>query len=188
MQTTVTKSAQKVTQKQAATGKAKSGVAQGLRDLFIDELKDIYWAEKALTKAIPKMIKNATDEELSAALIGHLEVTKKQILRLEDVFAAIGEKTVAKKCEAMAGLLKEAEEIMESTKEGTVRDAGIISAGQKVEHYEIATYGTLLSFAKTLGEHDVTKMLKETLDEEKEADQKLSAIAESSINTEAIEG
>lgn len=187
MQTTVTKSAQKVMQKQAANGKAKSGVAQGLRDLFVDELKDIYWAEKALTKAIPKMIKNATDEELSEALTGHLEVTKNHVMRLEDVFAAIGEKAVAKKCEAMAGLVKEAEEIMESTKEGMVRDAGIISAGQKVEHYEIATYGTLCAFAKTLGEDDAAKMLQETLDEEKEADEKLSAIAESSINAAALE-
>jgi ferritin-like metal-binding protein YciE len=187
MQTTVTKSAQKVMQKQAGNGKAKSGVAQGLRDLFVDELKDIYWAEKALTKAIPKMIKNATDEELSEALTGHLEVTKNHVTRLEDVFAAIGEKAVAKKCEAMAGLVKEAEEIMESTKEGMVRDAGIISAGQKVEHYEIATYGTLCAFAKTLGEHDAAKMLQESLDEEKEADEKLSQIAESSINAEAME-
>jgi ferritin-like metal-binding protein YciE len=187
MQTTVTKSAQKVMQKQTANGKEKSGVAQGLRDLFVDELKDIYWAEKALTKAIPKMIKNATDEELSEALTGHLEVTKNHVTRLEDVFAAIGEKAVAKKCEAMAGLVKEAEEIMESTKEGMVRDAGIISAGQKVEHYEIATYGTLCAFAKTLGEHDAAKMLQETLDEEKEADEKLSQIAESSINADAVE-
>jgi ferritin-like metal-binding protein YciE len=187
MQTTATKSAQKVMQKQAAGGKSKSGVAQGLRDLFVDGLKDIYWAEKALTKAIPKMIKNATDEELSEALTGHLEVTKNHVIRLEDVFASIGEKAVAKKCEAMAGLVKEAEEIMESTREGMVRDAGIISAGQKVEHYEIATYGTLCAFAKTLGEHDAAKMLQETLDEEKEADEKLSAIAESSINAEAME-
>jgi ferritin-like metal-binding protein YciE len=186
MQTTVTNSTQKLKQKQADNGKAKFGVAEGLRSLFVDQLKDIYWAEKALTKAIPKMIKNATDEELSAALLGHLEVTKSHVTRLEDVFAAIGEKAAAKKCEAMAGLIKEAEEIIESTKEGVVRDAGIIAAGQKVEHYEIATYGTLCALAKTLTEHDAAKMLQETLDEEKEADEKLSVIAESFINADAL--
>ncbi len=186
METTATKSKQKETKKQDTNGNAKSDVAQGLRDLFVDELKDIYWTEKALTKSIPKMIKKATDEELTDALTDHLEVTKKHVMRLEDVFAAIGEKAVAKKCEAMAGLVKEAEEIMESTKEGVVRDAGIISAGQKVEHYEIAAYGTLCAFAKTLSEHNAAKMLQETLDEEKEADKKLSAIAESSINADAL--
>jgi len=158
--------------------------AQGLRDLFVDGLKDIYWAEKALTKALPKMIKNATEEELSTALTDHLEETKGHVTRLEEVFEAIGEKAVAKKCEAMAGLIKEAEEIMEESEEGVVRDAGIIMAGQKVEHYEIATYGTLSSFAKTLGEDEAVSLLEETLQEEKNADEKLSEIAEA-INVEA---
>jgi len=166
--------------------KAKSDVAQGLRDLFVDELKDIYWAEKELTKAIPKMIKNATDEELKNALTGHLEETKNQVTRLEEVFSAIGEKAAAKKCEAMAGLIKEAEEVMEGTEQGVVRDAGIISAGQKVEHYEIATYGTLASFAKTLGENEAVSLLEETLNEEKAADIKLSEISDS-INVDAVE-
>lgn len=167
--------------------KAKPDAAQGLRDLFVDELKDIYWAEKALTKAIPKMIKNATAPELAEALTGHLKVTKEHVTRLEEVFSSIGEKAEAKKCEAMTGLLKEAEEIMEGTEKGVVRDAGIILAGQKVEHYEIATYGTLSSFAKTLGENDAAKLLQKTLVDEKEADVKLSKIAESSINVEAAE-
>jgi len=167
--------------------KAKPDAAQGLRDLFVDGLKDIYWAEKALTKALPKMIKNATDEELIEALKGHLEVTKAQVTRIEEVFESIGEKARAKKCLAMGGLIKEGEEIMESTEVGVVRDAGIISAGQKVEHYEIATYGTLCSFAKTLGEDEAAGLLAETLDEEKEADIKLSEIAESNINIEAAD-
>ncbi len=186
MQTSTTKATQKAMQRQPEHDQEKNGVAQGLRDLFIAELKDIYWAEKILTKAIPKMIKKTTDGGLLKALTGHLEVTKKHVKRLEDVFAVIDEKAVAKKCEAMAGLVKEAEEIMESTEEGMVRDAGIISAAQKVEHYEIATYGTLCTFAKTLGEHDAAEILLETLNEEKEADEKLSEIAEMSINAKAI--
>jgi len=165
--------------------KSDSKVAQGLRDLFEDELKDIFWAEKALTRAIPKMAKNATSEELVDALNEHLEVTRGHVSRLEESFKILGKAARAKKCEAMAGLVKEAEEIMEDTEEGVVRDAGIISAGQKVEHYEIATYGTLCAFAKTLGEDEVASLLQQTLDEEKEADQKLTEIAESSINVEA---
>ena len=164
---------------------AKPGAAQGLRDLFEDELKDIYWAEKALTKAIPKMIKNSTSEELVTALKEHLAITEEQVTRLEQVFESVGTKAQAKKCEAMDGLIKEAEEIMESTEKGVVRDAGIISAGQKVEHYEIATYGTLSAFAKILGEDDAVSLLEETLNEEKEADEKLTEVAESSINIEA---
>lgn len=159
--------------------------SQGLRDLFEDELKDIYWAEKALTKAIPKMVKNATSEELVSALNDHLEVTKGHVERLEQTFEILGKAARAKKCEAMAGLVKEAEEIMEDTDEGVVRDAGIISAAQKVEHYEIASYGTLCAFAKTLGEDEIASLLQKTLNEEKEADETLTEIAESSINVEA---
>ncbi len=165
--------------------KNDSKSSQGLRDLFEDELKDIYWAEKALTKAIPKMVKNATTDELVDALNDHLEVTKGHVERLEEAFEVLGKAARAKKCEAMAGLIKEAEEIMEDTEEGVVRDAGIISAAQKVEHYEIASYGTLCAFAKTLGEDEVVSLLQKTLDEEKEADQTLTQIAESSINVEA---
>ncbi len=167
--------------------KAKSNAAEGLRDLFIDELKDIYWAEKALTKAIPKMAKNASSESLIKALKDHLAQTEQHVARVEKVFAAIGEKAVAKKCEAMDGLIKESKEIMESTEVGVVRDAGIISAGQKVEHYEIASYGTLCAFAKTLGENKAMDILLKTLQEEKDADAKLSEIAESAINMQAAE-
>ena len=177
-------SAKKTTSKKPA--EKKEDVAKGLKDLFIDELKDIYWAEKALTKALPKMVKNATSKKLVAALEDHLKVTKGQVDRVEQVFKAIGEKAQAKKCEAMAGLVKEAEEIMKSTAKGAVRDAGIISAGQKVEHYEIASYGTLVTFAKTIGQNKAATLLEQTLNEEKEADQTLTEIAEGSVNDNAV--
>jgi len=164
--------------------KSTSEKAQGLRDLFEDELKDIYWAEKELTNAIPKMIKNATSEELIEALTSHLKETKNQVDRLQQVFESVNVKAQEKKCEAMAGLVKEAIEIMESTAKGAVRDAGIISAGQKVEHYEIATYGTLASFARILGEDEAASLLEETLNEEKAADEKLSEISDA-INLDA---
>lgn len=167
--------------------KPSSEAATDLRKLFEDELKDIYWAEKALTKALPKMAKNATSEELKAALNDHLEVTQNQVTRLEEVFEVLGKKAQAKKCDAMEGLIKEGEGIMEDTKEGPVRDAGIISASQKVEHYEIASYGTLAAFANLLGEEEAAALLEETLSEEKEADTLLTSIAESSINLEANE-
>jgi ferritin-like metal-binding protein YciE len=158
-----------------------------LMKLFEDELKDIYWAEKALTKAIPKMIKNATSLELSDALKSHLEETTEQVSRLEQVFASIEKKAVAKKCEAMDGLVREAGEIMESCEKGPMRDAGIISAAQKVEHYEIATYGTLHQFAVTLGLSEAASLLEETLIEEKAADAKLTEVAVATINIEASE-
>lgn len=180
-----TKTNQNGTKSNSKTGEIENENAQGFRELFEDELKDIYWAEKALTKAIPKMIKNTTTEELATALEDHLEVTKGQVDRLEKVFRSLGKAARAKKCEAMDGLIKEAEEIMENTPEGVVRDAGIISAAQKVEHYEIATYGTLCAFAKTLGEDESMNLLQQTLDEEKEADETLTEIAESSVNLEA---
>jgi len=158
-----------------------------LMKLFEDELKDIYWAEKALTKAIPKMIKNATSEELIEALENHLAETEEQVSRCEQVFESIGKKATAKKCEAMAGLIKEAEEIMSNCEEGAMRDAGIISAGQKVEHYEIATYGTLRQFAETLGLEDAEALLALTLEEEKAADEKLTEVAVSAVNIQASE-
>lgn len=158
-----------------------------LMKLFEDELKDIYWAEKALTKAIPKMIKNATSEELIEALTSHLAETEIQVTRVEQVFESFGKKPEAVKCEAMTGLLKEAEEIMEECEEGSMCDAGIISAGQKVEHYEIATYGTLRQFAETLGLKEAVLLLETTLNEEKAADAKLTEVAVSSINVEAAE-
>ena len=162
-----------------------SEVVTGLRGLFIDGLKDIYWAEKALTKTLPKMIKNATSEELVTALTNHLADTEEQVTRLETVFSSIGEKAQAKKCEAMEGLIKEGSKIIENTAKGAVRDAGIIAAGQKVEHYEIATYGTLCAFAKILGKKEAAELLLETLNEEKKADDKLTEVAEESINLKA---
>ena len=158
-----------------------------LQKLFENELKDIYWAEKALTKALPKMIKNATSDELVSALQSHLKETETHVQKVEQVFETIGKKPVAKKCEAMAGLVKEAQEIMEDCEEGAMRDAGIITAGQKVEHYEIASYGTLRTFAKTLGFSDAVTLLDEILAQEKAADQKLTEIAETTINVEAAE-
>lgn len=170
------------------TVKAKSSAAEGLRELFVDSLKDIYWAEKALTKALPKMAKNATSQNLIDAINDHLKVTEGQVTRLEEVFAAVGEKATAKKCDAMEGLIKEGEGIMEETEIGAVRDAGIIAASQKIEHYEIATYGTLAAFAKTLGEDKAVALLVQTLNEEKEADVTLTEAAYSTINFDATEG
>jgi ferritin-like metal-binding protein YciE len=156
-----------------------------LNILFEEELKDIYWAEKALTKAIPKMIKNTTSEELKEALNKHLRETEEQVKRVEKIFERMGEKPVAQKCEAMDGLIKEGEELIEDTDKGPMRDAGIISAGQKIEHYEIASYGTLRQFAETIGLKDAAELLEQTLSEEKAADQKLSEVAINTINIEA---
>ena len=178
------------TQKEAPKNgaiKAKSNAASGLTELFEDGLKDIYWAEKALTKAIPLMAKNATSADLIEALTSHLTETEDQIIRLEKVFESIGKKATAKKCDAMEGLIEEGKGIMEETEVGVVRDAGIISAAQKIEHYEIATYGTLRQFAETLGFEEAAALLEETLDEEKGADKKLTEVAVNAINVEAAE-
>ena len=159
----------------------KGNAPEGLHEFFVDGLKDIYWAEKALTKAIPKMIKNATSPQLADALSNHLEETKGQVTRLEEVFISIEEKAVAKKCDAMEGLIKEAGGIMEETEEGPIRDAGIIAAGQKVEHYEIATYGTLAAYAGMLGLDKAQQLLEESLAEEKAADEKLTEVTRGAV-------
>lgn len=182
------KTADNKTSTPKGTVKPKASAAEGLRDLFVDSLKDIYWAEKALVKALPKMAKNATSQNLIDAINDHLEVTKGQVSRLEEVFASVGEKAVAKKCDAMDGLIKEGEGILEETEPGAVRDAGIIAASQKIEHYEIATYGTLAAFAKTLGEDEAVSLLVQTLNEEKEADVTLTEAAYNTINFDATEG
>ncbi|MBK6507082.1 MAG: ferritin-like domain-containing protein [Ignavibacteria bacterium] len=170
------------------TENSRSGMQSSqLMQLFVEELKDIYWAEKALTKAIPKMIKNATSEELIKALQNHLMETEEQVKRVEQVFEIIDKKAVAKKCEAMDGLMKEGEEIMKESEEGAMCDAGIISAAQKVEHYEIASYGTLRQFAETLGLDDAVELLEATLEEEKAADEKLTEVAVSAVNIEAAQ-
>lgn len=165
--------------------KAKSSAASGLTELFEDGLKDIYWAEKALTKALPTMAKNASSPKLVEALNKHLEETHEQIKRLEKVFELIDKKAVAKKCDAMEGLIEEGNGILEETEVGVVRDAGIIAACQKIEHYEIATYGTLRQFAETLDLTEVTSLLEETLKEEKAADKKLTVVAVTAINVKA---
>jgi len=166
-----------------STQKSQEGL---LEELFVDELKDIYWAEKHLLKALPKMAKAATSDTLRKAFTEHLAATQNHVNRLEKAFGLLGEKVQAKKCEAMAGLTKEGEGIIEDTEKGTVtRDVGLIMAAQKVEHYEIATYGSLAQLAKTLGKNDVAKLMVETLEEEREADQLLTNIAENNINVEA---
>ncbi|MDZ4707013.1 MAG: ferritin-like domain-containing protein [Saprospiraceae bacterium] len=164
----------------------KQGIAASqLTTLLEDGLKDMYWAEKALTKAIPKMIKNASSEELIDVLENHLDETRNQIGRMEQVFEIIGKKAVGKKCEAMEGLIKEGEGIMEDCEDGPMMDAGIIAASQKIEHYEIASYGTLRQFASTLGFSKAAKLLEATLKEEKSADESLSEVATSTINIQA---
>ena len=157
-----------------------------LEKFMVDSLKDMYWAEKHLTKALPKLEKAATSEELKQALQDHLTVTEEQIARLEQVFELMGKKPQAKKCEAMEGLSKEAESIVEETEAGTsTRDVGIIIACQKVEHYEIASYGGLTQLANTMGLTEVAELLGQTLQEEKETDELLSSIAENDINFQA---
>ncbi|MCW2119160.1 ferritin-like domain-containing protein [Flavobacterium sp. 7A] len=189
MKTTETKEKKTTAKTDAKKGtiRAKSDAASGLKELFIDSLKDIYWAEKALTKAIPKMAKNASDKKLIESLNNHLTETEEHVIRLEKVFDLIGKKATAKKCDAMAGLIEEGKSIMEETELGVVRDAGIIAASQKIEHYEIATYGTLRQFAATLGFSEAATLLEETLEEEKGADIKLTEIAVEAINIEAAE-
>lgn len=161
--------------------------ATELKDLFIDSLKDIYWAENALVGALPKMAGNASSAGLSGAILEHISITQNQVSRLEQVFDLLGEKAEGKKCEAMAGLLKEGDSILLETAPGAVRDAGIIAASQKIEHYEIATYGTLVAFAKAIGENDAAKLLTQTLAEEKEADCILNDVALNLVNIVATE-
>jgi ferritin-like metal-binding protein YciE len=159
-----------------------------LKKFFSSEVKDIYWAEKHLVKTIPKMQKASTSDELKNAFGEHLEVTKGHVTRLERVFELLGEKAQAKKCEAMEGITKEGESIIEDTEEGTAtRDVGLVLAAQKVEHYEISTYGGLAQIARTLGLKEVADILSTTLGEEKEADESLTSIAENHINYEAAE-
>ncbi|TWV99311.1 ferritin-like domain-containing protein [Chitinophaga pinensis] len=154
--------------------------------LFVDELKDIYWAEKNLVKALGKMQKAATSEELIDAISHHQEQTKEHVARLEQVFEIIGQAPKAKKCEAMEGLIAEGQEVVDDTEEDTaVRDAGIIICSQKIEHYEIAAYGSLRTLASKMGHDEVAQLLEQTLNEEKETDSLLTQIAESSVNEEA---
>jgi ferritin-like metal-binding protein YciE len=157
-----------------------------LEKFFEDALKDIYWAEKHLTKALPKMQKSATTDELKNAIEEHTAQTEEHVSRLEQVFELLGKKAQAKKCDAMEGLVKEGESVVEETEDGSMtRDVGIIVSAQKVEHYEIATYGSLAQLATTMGEDEVAEILNQTLEEEKETDKLLTQIAENNINWEA---
>lgn len=162
-----------------------------LKELFVDELKDIYYAEKLLLKALPKMRKACTSPGLAAAFEDHLTVTQNQISRIEQVFEMLDMPAKAKKCEAMEGLVKEANNLIDDLPKGTmVRDAGLIIGAQKIEHYEIAGYGSLVQLAKTMRQTDIADLLAQTLDEEKQADQTLTELAVSGINVgaEAEEG
>jgi ferritin-like metal-binding protein YciE len=158
-----------------------------LMEFFTDQLKDIYWAEKHLVTALGKMKKAATSGKLQTAFEDHQSMTENQVKRLEQVFEMLGKKATAKKCEAMEGLIKEGEEVIADTEKDTMtRDAALIVAAQKVEHYEIASYGSLVQLAKQLALLDVADVLVETLIEEKETDLNLTTIAESFINEEAV--
>jgi len=158
----------------------------GLKTLFKDELKDIYWAEKHLAKALPKFAKSATSDELRAAFEQHLSETENQIARLEQVFELLGTKAAGKKCEAMEGLVEEGKGMLEETEDGSMtRDAALISSAQKIEHYEIASYGTLRTLANTIGLKEAADLLSQTLEEEKSTDHKLTQIAENFVNQAA---
>lgn len=157
-----------------------------LFDLFLHELKDIYWAETHLAEKLPKMSEKATSEKLTKALKDHKKETDNHIKRLEKIFKSLDEKAKGITCEAMKGLLKEAEDILEDTESDTmVRDAGIIIASQKVEHYEIASYGALANLAKTIGISEAAGLLEDTLEEEKKADASLTKIAKNEVNEKA---
>lgn len=156
-----------------------------LRELYLDELRDLYDAENRLVKALPKLAKKAESRELRAGIEEHLEQTKGHVDRLREIFDALGEKPSGKRCAAMVGLLAEGDEMMEEDFETGVRDAALISAAQRVEHYEIAAYGCVRSWAGLLGEKEAENLLQQTLDEEKETDQKLTELSQA-INVEAV--
>jgi ferritin-like metal-binding protein YciE len=157
-----------------------------LRKLYVEELRDVYNAENQLLKALPKMAKGASSEELRQGFEDHLEETREHIERLEEIFKALDEKPTGKTCKAMKGLVEEGSEILKEDGEDSVLDAGIIAAAQKIEHYEIATYGTLRTWANLLGEDEAAELLQETLDEEGDTDKRLNELAEEIVNPEAL--
>jgi ferritin-like metal-binding protein YciE len=159
-----------------------------LRDLYVEELRDLYNAESQLVKALPKMARGAQTTDLRKAFEEHLRQTKGHVDRLEQIFDALDKSPKGKRCVGMEGLIEEGGEIMDKEGEDTVIDAGLIVSAQKVEHYEMAGYGSVCAFAKLLGESEALNLLMQTLDEEKQADEKLSQIAESTVNVEAAEG
>jgi len=156
-----------------------------LEELFLLELQDTYDAEKQLVKALPKMAKAASSDQLRQAFENHLQETERQVERLESVFDEMGQKAKSKTCEAMEGLVTEGKEMIDAKGDDATRDAGLIAAAQKVEHYEIASYGCLVTWAQQLGKANVAEMLRQTLNEEKEADRKLNELAESRLNQQA---
>ena len=158
-----------------------------LHDAFLDELRDTYDAEKQLTKALPKLVKAANSPVLREAFESHLEETRQQVERLEQVFASLDEKAQGKHCAGMAGIIEEGQSIMEEAFDEMTADACLIAAAQRVEHYEMAAYGTLVAWARVMGHTEAADLLEETLDEEKAADEKLSSLAEGGINQDAAE-
>jgi ferritin-like metal-binding protein YciE len=158
-----------------------------LHDLYIDELKDLYSAENQILKALPKMVKKASAQELKDAFSEHLEITRKQVERLDQIFGELGVNPKGKKCKAMEGLLEEGKEVLEEEGEPAVLDAALIAAAQRVEHYEMAGYGCVRTFARLLEYAGAEQLLQETLDEEAEADEKLTTLAETVINVRAEE-
>ena len=161
---------------------------ESLKELYVDELKDLYSAEKQLVKALPKMAKNASNPELKEAFTNHLQETEGHVERLEQIFEMLGERAGGKKCKGMEGLIEEAKELLEEDATEEVLDAGLISKAQHVEHYEIAGYGTVRTYARQLGLDDQAELLQETLDEEGKTDELLTQLAESSVNLEAEQG
>ena len=161
---------------------------ESLRDLYLEELKDVYNAEKQLLKALPRMARAATHDELRTAFEDHLNVTEEQVRRLETIFDDLGKPARGKKCMGMEGLIAEGKEMMEEDMEPEVLDAALISAAQRVEHYEIAAYGTLRTYARQLGFDNHAELLQQTLNEEGEADKLLTQIAESAVNLDAEVG
>jgi len=181
----------------SASSRNKSEISQGgeggqmnndLHELFLDELADVYSAEQQLTKALPKLAKTAKNDELREAFEQHLEETENHVARLDQVFESLGESMKRKKCKGMEGLIEEGEEVISEQKNSNALDAGLIISAQKVEHYEIAAYGSLCSWAEQMGHTDALELLRQTLEEEKTADEKLTGIAESVANTQAEEG
>ena len=161
--------------------------SSSFQELYVKELQDIYDAENQLVKALPKMAEGASSEELRNAFEEHLEQTKGHVQRLEQIFEKLGEKAKGEKCKGMEGLVKEGNEVLQEDMADSVKDAAIIGAAQRVEHYEIAAYGTARTFASLLGEDEAVELLEQTLEEEKETDEKLTQLAEN-INVEATEG
>ncbi len=156
-----------------------------MQDLFLEQIRDLYSAETQIVKALPKMVEAASNEELRAGFQEHLAQTENHVSRLESIFTRLGQKSSGDKCKGMEGLLKEGDEMISNTDAGAVRDAGLIASAQRVEHYEMAGYGSAREFARQLGNEEAVRLLEETLDEEKETDERLTEIAMAMVNDQA---